>query len=114
MRILLTGTGGPLGRALIDRLPTEWEIHPFTSGELDITRYPSVKHRFLNLRPDVVINAAAYTAVDKGPTLLAEAANQTGARLIHVSTDQVFDGNKARLWAEGDGPAPPGVYGLSK
>lgn len=128
MRILLTGAGGQLGRALIDRLPTEWDIHPFTSGELDITHYPSVKHRFLNLRPDVVINAAAYTAVDKaesdpkramavnaeGPTLLAEAANQTGARLIHVSTDYVFDGNKSTPWVEGDAPAPINVYGLSK
>lgn len=128
MRILLTGANGQLGRSLIDRLPTEWDIHPFTSGELDITHYPSVKNTFCKVRPDVIINAAAYTAVDKaesepqralavnaeGPTLLAEAANHTGSRLIHVSTDYVFDGQKSSPWVEGDAPAPINVYGLSK
>lgn len=128
MRVLLTGAYGQLGRCLLDRVPAEWILLACGSAELDITDRPAVERVVKKFRPDVIINAAAYTAVDKaetdriramkvnaiGPENLAIAAHQQGARLIHLSTDYVFDGSKKTPYTESDLPCPINFYGLSK
>ncbi|WP_394517376.1 dTDP-4-dehydrorhamnose reductase [Pantoea sp. SGAir0175] len=128
MRVLLTGAYGQLGRCLLDRVPAEWVLLACGSAELDITDRPAVERVVKKFRPDVIINAAAYTAVDKaetdriramkvnaiGPENLAIAAHQQGARLIHLSTDYVFDGSKKTPYTESDLPCPINFYGLSK
>ena len=128
MRVLLTGAYGQLGRCLLDRVPAEWILLACGSAELDITDRPAVERVVKKFRPDVIINAAAYTAVDKaetdriramkvnaiGPENLAIAAHQQGARLIHLSTDYVFDGSKKTPYIESDLPCPINFYGLSK
>lgn len=128
MRVLLTGAYGQLGRCLLDRVPAEWILLACGSAELDITDRPAVERVVKKFRPDVIINAAAYTAVDKaetdriramkvnaiGPENLAIAAHQHGARLIHLSTDYVFDGSKKTPYTESDLPCPINFYGLSK
>jgi len=126
-RILVTGTTGQLGRALRDCLPagSQW-LEP--GARLDITDEGSVSATIARLKPDLIINAAAYTAVDKaesdaasayrvnrdGPASLARAAREVGARLVHVSTDFVFDGAKGRPYLPADPTAPIGAYGNSK
>ncbi|MBK4771830.1 MAG: dTDP-4-dehydrorhamnose reductase [Pantoea sp. Morm] len=128
MRVLLTGAYGQLGRCLLDRVPAEWVLLACGSAELDITDRPAVERVVKKFRPDVIINAAAYTAVDKaetdriramkvnaiGPENLAIAAHQQGTRLIHLSTDYVFDGSKKTPYTESDLPCPINFYGLSK
>lgn len=128
MRVLLIGAYGQLGRCLLDRVPAEWILLACGSAELDITDRPAVERVVKKFRPDVIINAAAYTAVDKaetdriramkvnaiGPENLAIAAHQQGARLIHLSTDYVFDGSKKTPYTESDLPCPINFYGLSK
>lgn len=128
MRVLLTGAYGQLGRCLLDRVPAEWILLACGSAELDITDRPAVERVVKKFRPDVIINAAAYTAVDKaetdriramkvnaiGPENLAIAAHQQGTRLIHLSTDYVFDGSKKTPYTESDLPCPINFYGLSK
>lgn len=107
----------PLGRVVaVDR------------SHCDLTRPEQVRQLVREVRPDVIVNAAAYTAVDRaeedstmafavnrdGPALLAEEAARTGALLVHYSTDYVFDGNKRAPYLEEDAPAPLSVYGQSK
>ena len=128
MRILLTGANGQLGRCFQDRLPEGWEIYAAPSTELDITNGDKVLSVVSEFKPDVIVNAAAYTAVDKaenepelatlvnvdGPENLAKAAKEHCARLIHVSTDYVFDGNSKTPYLESDPTNPLGCYGKSK
>lgn len=128
MKILLTGANGQLGRCLADKVSTADTVLSLGSQELDISDLPSVIATVTEFRPDVIINAAAYTAVDKaenepeqaakvnahGPENLALAAKQVSARLVHVSTDYVFDGNSNVPYLETDAVNPPGVYGESK
>ncbi|MGC8343593.1 dTDP-4-dehydrorhamnose reductase [Pantoea ananatis] len=128
MRVLLTGAYGQLGRCLLDRFPADWITLACGSAELDITDRCAVMRVVKKFKPDVIMNAAAYTAVDKaetdrtralkvnaiGPENLAEAAKQIGARLIHISTDYVFDGLKKTAYTENDPPCPINFYGLSK
>ena len=128
MKVLLTGANGQLGRCFIDRLPAGWEILATDSDSLDITDFEKVKKTTLTFLPDVIVNAAAYTAVDKaendcemakltneqGPKNLALAAKIADCRLVHVSTDYVFDGLADTPYCENDTTNPLGVYGKTK
>ncbi|SET56634.1 dTDP-4-dehydrorhamnose reductase [Thorsellia anophelis] len=128
MRIVLTGSNGQLGQSLLDRFPTHWGVFAFDSSELNITDYNSVQDKVIHLSPDVIINAAAYTAVDKaedepqlaknvnviGTKNLAQSAKRVGARFIHISTDYVFDGKSVTPYLETDTTNPKSVYGQTK
>ena len=126
--ILLTGAGGQLGRALSEReWPGDVQLVARTRAEMDIGDAAMLASCDLS-RFDAVINAAAYTAVDKaeedieaawrgnaiGPALLARACRQAGAALVHISTDYVFDGSASVPLQPGDPVAPRSVYGASK
>ncbi|MGH8150558.1 MAG: dTDP-4-dehydrorhamnose reductase [Steroidobacteraceae bacterium] len=128
MRVLVTGVGGQVGRALLEAVPAGAEIIGCTHAELDISDGEVVRECLTRHRPDSVINAAAYTAVDNaesepglarrvntdGPHHLAAAARESGARLIHVSTDFVFDGAASRPYRPEDATNPSSVYGRTK
>lgn len=128
MKVLLTGSKGQLGSCFQDRLPQGWEVWATDSDVLDITDLAKVKQAVAQFEPNVIVNAAAYTAVDKaesdrelaalinetGPKNLALAANDVGARLVHVSTDYVFDGTATSPYVETDATNPLGVYGKTK
>ncbi|NKI73887.1 dTDP-4-dehydrorhamnose reductase [Dickeya sp. CFBP 2040] len=128
MKILLTGANGQLGRCFQDRLPQGWSVLATDSDSLDITDEAQVQATVASWQPDAIVNAAAYTAVDKaesepelaarinvaGPEYLARAARQRGARFIHVSTDYVFDGTATQPYSETDVTHPLGVYGQTK
>ena len=127
MRILLAGAGGQLGRALVPELRAH-AVVALTHAQLDITDATAVGEAVNAHRPDLVLNAAAYNAVDRaetdreaafrvnalGPRLLAEVADGAGAAVLHVSTDYVFDGEKGSPYDEHDEPHPLSVYGESK
>jgi dTDP-4-dehydrorhamnose reductase len=128
-RWLVTGADGQLGTDMVAVL-TMYGEHVVGAGrdELDVTDRSSVTSAVARARPDVVVNCAAYTAVDAaetdeaaaeavnaaGPTLLAGAARAVGSRLIHVSTDYVFDGAAAAPYAEDTPVAPSSAYGRTK
>jgi len=128
MKILLTGANGQLGRCFQDRLPEGWQIEALGSAELDISNASQVEAVIAAWKPDAIVNAGAYTGVDKaesepevaarvntqGPKNLALAARAIGAKLIHVSTDYVFDGQGTQPYLETDPTAPLGVYGKTK
>ncbi len=128
MRILVTGCNGQVGFLLKRMLINKVELLALTRQELDITNELLVNQTISNFKPSIVINAAAYTAVDKaeseeklayainrdGPEYLAKAANKVNASLIHISTDYVFEGNKAGVYSESDQVNPQGIYGKSK
>jgi dTDP-4-dehydrorhamnose reductase len=128
MKVLLTGSKGQLGSCFCDRLPAGWDVLATDSDSLDITDLARVKQVVADYRPDAIVNAAAYTAVDKaetenelaarineqGPKNLAQAAAEAGCRLIHVSTDYVFDGQAKAPYREADVTNPLGVYGKTK
>lgn len=128
-RALITGAEGQLGRDLmVAAWPAETEVVGFDRGGLDITNAATVEDVLDGTKPDVIINAAAYTKVDQaelepeiaeavnvaGVAHLATWARRAGARLVHVSTDYVFDGTKDGWYVENDPIAPLGVYGASK
>jgi dTDP-4-dehydrorhamnose reductase len=130
MRILIAGWQGQLARALVEIAPGAPDVEALAVGRpaLDICEPGSITRAMTDFGPDVIVNAAAYTAVDKaesepdaafalnrdGPRMLAEAARKRGAVIIHVSTDYVFDGTKPTPYVEEDPVAPLGVYGRSK
>ena len=128
MKILLTGASGQLGRCVQDVFPKEWQLFAFNSQELDITNLEQLESTFESIKPDAVINAAAYTKVDQAESEvdLAFRVNATGvynlalcskkynSRLIHISTDYVFDGTKREPYTETDPTNPINVYGQSK
>ncbi|MBA3317986.1 MAG: dTDP-4-dehydrorhamnose reductase [Gemmatimonadales bacterium] len=125
---LVTGAGGQLGLELQAAVPEGWRVIPCDHRTLDVTNDAQAHSVFERERPRVVINAAAYTAVDaaeseperavavnvRGAANVAQAAWETGAHVIHLSTDFVFDGRQARPYAPGDSTNPLGVYGRSK
>ena len=125
-RVLVTGAGGRLGRALLSVLAEE--KRGLTRSELDIADSAAVARVFDSLKPTVVINAAAWTDVTgaethrdaayranaEGVRVLAGEAARRGIALIHYSTDYVFSGEGDLPWTETDRPAPTGVYGASK
>jgi len=128
LRILLTGPTGQVGSALLDTLPSLGEVLPADRSNLDLSRPDSIRAAVRAARPDVIVNAAAYTAVDSaeteealafrvnrdGPAILAEEAAKLGALLVHFSTDYVFDGEKSAPYVETDAPDPLNAYGRSK
>ena len=130
MRLLIAGAQGQLARAMIELAPAAADVTAFAVGRpaLDLTAPASVLSALADFKPDVIVNAAAYTAVDKaeqepqaamalnadGPKRLAETAARTGAVLIHISTDCVFDGAKPAPYVEDDTTAPLSAYGRSK
>lgn len=130
MRLLITGKQGQVGRCLTEKLLHEagFEVLALSKGELDITDQNKVDDVVGDFLPNIIINAAAYTAVDKaeeqtslayginrdGPRHLAVVSQNIGATLIHLSTDYVFDGDKASEYVETDRTNPLGVYGKSK
>jgi len=128
MRILVTGANGQIGFALKQKLSGEKRLLALTRDTLDITDETAVNKVVGSFNPDIIINAAAYTAVDKaeseeqlayqincdGPKFLAKAANAIDAAIIHISTDYVYDGNKIEAYVETDTVNPQGIYGKSK
>ena len=128
MKIVLTGAGGGLGRAFLDCVPTHHDVVPLTHAGLDVGDHDAVMRTIPPLSPDLVLNAAAFTAVDanendparafrdnaQGPQSLALAARACDAMLLHVSTDYVFDGTKATPYDETDDPRPLSTYGRAK
>lgn len=128
MKILLTGCDGQLGRCFLDRAQADWDILATDYKDLDITSDKAVSAAFTGFKPDVVVNAAAYTAVDKaeedvdaarainamGAKYLADNCALTGAFMVHVSTDYVFDGANTEPYKEADPIAPNSVYGKTK
>jgi len=128
MRVMILGAGGMLGHDLAATAPQGVALFPFPKAELDITDTRAVAATVAELRPDIVINAAAYTAVDRAESEpevafrvngaavgeLARIARRAGARVIHFSTDYVFDGTSAEQYTEESAPNPVNVYGASK
>ncbi|MBS0392328.1 MAG: dTDP-4-dehydrorhamnose reductase [Proteobacteria bacterium] len=128
MNILLLGKNGQVGWELQRSLAVLGRVTALGHDEADFTQPQAVAATVRAHKPDVIVNAAAHTAVDKAegepgharllnattPGLLAEAAAQLGAWLVHYSTDYVFDGSGDRPWTEIDAPAPLSVYGATK
>lgn len=128
MNVLITGAGGQIGRALAAAAPPGVRISAPARADLDITRSDSVQRLVRAEAPDLILNAAGYTAVDRaeaepdqaaavnegGARHLAEAAAAVGARMLHYSTDYVFDGAERRPYTPGDSPSPINVYGSTK
>ena len=128
MKVLVTAKNGQLGWELNRTQSSNLEAVFLDSKELDVTNSEVVFEKISNFKPDIVINAAAYTAVDKaesdseaaylvnqkGAENLALACKQVGAKLIHISTDFVFDATKNTPYSPGDNTSPLGVYGASK
>lgn len=127
-KFLITGANGQVGYCLTQQLQGKHEILAVDRDELDITDQSAVQQAVKNFRPDVIINAAAHTAVDraetevelseainvKGPQYLAESAKSVGAAILHISTDYVFDGQREGKYKETDITDPQGVYGKTK
>ncbi len=128
MRALVTGAGGQLGRALARVFAAQGEVVPFTHADLDLTDDAAVRARVGEARPDVILNCAAYNAVDQaeddpvtalavnafGVRSLARAAVGVDATLIHYGTDFVFDGTASEPYREEDSVNPQSVYAMSK
>ncbi len=128
MKILLTGKNGQLGWELARALAPLGELAAYDRAILDLAKPDQIAAAVSSVKPDIIVNAAAYTAVDRAesepdaafavnaaaPGLLAEGAKRAGALLIHYSTDYVFDGTKEMPYVEEDLPNPLNVYGRSK
>jgi dTDP-4-dehydrorhamnose reductase len=129
-KILVTGAFGQLGTDCNKILSEKNHVTVCSHEQMDITIPENVNVALMNLKPDIIINCAAYTRVDdcetkidfaykvnsEGPEILARYANQIGATLVHISTDYVFDGNLEvpQGYVETDSPNPVSVYGKSK
>jgi dTDP-4-dehydrorhamnose reductase len=128
MRILVTGKHGQVGKE-VSRLSSKVdEVISVGREELDLSSEPAIRDLVRQVKPEVIVNAAAYTAVDRAeterdlcfavnaaaPGILAEEAERLGARLIHYSTDYVFNGQKPAPYVESDPIDPVSVYGASK
>ena len=128
MRILMTGARGQIGSQIRKMLPDDWELIATDSKTLDITNADSVENMLSGFQPDVVMNTAGYTNVDaaendlekafainaQGVLNLARSANQHGVKMLHLSTDYVFDGTKYTPYTESNYPNPLNIYGKSK
>jgi dTDP-4-dehydrorhamnose reductase len=129
MRLLVTGAGGMLGRAVVEAAQRlGHDVRAAGRAELDVTDAAAAHRVLTELRPRAVVNCAAYTDVDgaeadrataaavngAGAGHVAAAAAEVGAFVVHVSTDYVFDGSKREPWLESDPVAPLGVYGETK
>ncbi|MDD5114918.1 MAG: dTDP-4-dehydrorhamnose reductase [Methylobacter sp.] len=128
MKILLTGSQGQVGWELARTLLPLGEVVAANRDQADLSDLDGLRRSIRSIKPDIIVNAAAYTAVDKAETdqeqaflingqasgVLAEEASICGALLIHYSTDYVFDGSKTGAYLEGDQTNPLNVYGQSK
>jgi dTDP-4-dehydrorhamnose reductase len=128
VKVLIAGIGGQVGRSLLAVAPDATQLLTTSRKELDIADGHAVSEYVRSHSPDVIINAAAHTAVDRaesepdlarkingaGPRYLAEAARETGARLIHISTDFVFDGTASKPYKPDAVTNPLSVYGTTK
>ena len=128
MKVLINGRHGQVSHELQRRLGAVGELIVLGRDQLDLAQPDQIRRQVQNIRPDLIINAAAHTAVDLAesepqaafainavaPGVLAEEALALDIPLIHYSTDYVFDGRKAGLYTEDDAPNPLGVYGKSK
>ncbi len=127
-RILLLGAAGQLGQALVPQLAALGSLTALTRSECDLSRAEQIRMVVRTLRPHVIVNSAAYTAVDlaesepelaarvnaAAPAVLAEEARRLDAVLVHYSTDYVFRGNRRGRYRETDPPDPVNVYGATK
>jgi dTDP-4-dehydrorhamnose reductase len=128
LKVMLIGANGQVTTELQQRLRSKVDLHVLGSRDLDLTHPEAIREKVRALRPGLIINPAAHTAVDKAeterdlafainataPGVLAEEAKALGAPLIHYSTDYVFDGSHTAPYVETDPTAPLGVYGQSK
>ncbi|MGE7814601.1 dTDP-4-dehydrorhamnose reductase [Pseudomonas sivasensis] len=128
MKILITGQHGQVSQALQAHLQGLGELMVLGSNQLDLAKPDQIREQIRAHRPDLIINAAAHTAVDQAesepdaafainaiaPGILAQEAKALGIPLIHYSTDYVFDGSKHAPYTEADAPNPLSVYGQSK
>lgn len=128
MKVLVTGAGGQLGRALAATAPDGVAIDAIDVAQLDLTDAAAIRAKILADRPDMVMNAAAYTAVDKAEAeealahainagavaAMAQSLGEYGGRLVHVSTDFVFDGASSAAYRPGDARSPISAYGRTK
>lgn len=130
MRLLIAGWQGQVARGLVEMAPGAPDVTACTVGRaaVDICEAKTIERAMVQTRPDVVINSAAYTAVDKaesdqdqafrmnrdGAGALAAAAARAGVPIIHISTDYVFDGSKTTPYVEDDATRPVTVFGKSK
>jgi len=128
MRILLTGKNGQVGYELRRSLSVLGEVLAFGSQDYDLSDISSIKEMTRITRPDVIVNSAAYTSIDKAekdkfkarainavaPSILAAEAVKYGSLMVHLSTDYVFDGTKNEPYSEYDQTNPLNVYGLTK
>lgn len=126
--IMLTGTHGQVGSVLQTDLGVLGNVIGVARAQLDLTDADAIRRMVRELRPGLIVNPAAYTAVDKAeaepelafainaeaPRILAEEAARLAIPLVHFSTDYVFDGRKTEAYIESDNPHPLGVYGQSK
>jgi len=126
-KILLTGVNGQVGHALLSKF-SDYQVIALSRNELDLSNQNDIRRVMRETKPDLVVNPAAYTAVDKAegeselayainamaPRILAEEAARLDAALVHFSTDYVYDGNKASPYVESDAANPVGVYAKSK
>jgi len=127
-RVLLLGANGQVGTELRTLLQDRCDLHALTRADADLSQPETLRPILRELQPEIVVNAAAYTAVDKAesepelaalinaraPEVLAEEAARCGALFVHYSTDYVFDGGKRAPWLEGDATGPLNVYGNTK
>lgn len=127
-RILITGAKGQLGSSIREKLKLNKECIFLSREELDLTNINNIYAVLSNYNPDIIINCAAYTAVDKAeddretaemvnalaPAVIASYCSENNCRLIHISTDYVFNGYKTSPYYETDLPDPLNVYGLTK
>lgn len=128
MRVLVTGSAGQVGAEVARALEGRATVLAYDRGTLDLAHPERIAERVGRDRPDVIVNCAAYTAVDRAqsepelahqvngvaPAVLAEEARRYDALLIHFSTDYVFDGTKQSPYVEDDRPNPLNVYGATK
>lgn len=134
MKALVIGAAGQLGAATVERMKrardtdSPFDVIALTRAEVDLANSRAVRDAVLGVKPDVILNCAAYNNVDGAeddpgtaldvnafaPRVLAEAAEETGATLVHYSTDFVFDGKASDPYTEADPARPQSVYGSSK
>jgi len=127
-RILLVGKNGQVGAELAIALPTLGEVIALDRQQLDLSKPDAIRRTIQAIRPALIVNAAAYTAVDQAekeeavaqalnvdaPALMAQEAKKIGAGIVHFSTDYVFDGSKRSPYVENDPSNPVSVYGKTK
>lgn len=127
-RILVTGKNGQVGWELQRTLMTLGEVIAVDRTQMDLADADSIRNCIREVKPNLIVNAAAYTAVDKAesevdlamainglaPGIMAEEAKRLGAAIVHYSTDYVFDGTKTGPYTEDDTPRPLSIYGKSK